>query len=78
MNSCIIITVWLCGFLGTNIIAHCYYTTLPYHILLSIARYGGIYQHAHTAGPCGSSCSSHLLMHMFAAIILYTVPCFKN
>ncbi len=41
--------------IGTSIITHCYYTTLPYHILekgflLSRARYAGIYRHA--AGPC--------------------------
>ncbi len=29
--------------IGTSIIAYCYYTTLPYHILLSVARYAGIY-----------------------------------
>ncbi len=28
--------------MGTSIIVHCYYTTLPYHILLSIARYAGV------------------------------------
>ncbi len=38
--------------ISTSIIAHCYYTTLLYHILelLSIARYAGIYRHA--ADPC--------------------------
>ncbi len=35
--------------IGTSIIAHCYYT-FPI-ILLSIARYAGIYGHA--ASPCG-------------------------
>lgn len=36
---------------GTNIVAHCYYTIVPYLILLiSIARYPGIYWHA--SGPC--------------------------
>ncbi len=39
-------------FIGISIQAHGYYTTLPYHVLLSIARYAGIYRHA--AGPCGS------------------------
>ncbi len=40
--------------IATSIIAHCYYTTLSYHILLlSIVRYSGIYRHA--AGPCGKA-----------------------
>ncbi len=39
------------SFIGTSIVAHCCYTTLPYHILLSIARYAEIYRHA--TGPCG-------------------------
>ncbi len=44
--------LWYSYVIGTSIIAHCYYTTLPYHILLlSITRYAGIYRHA--AGPCG-------------------------
>ncbi len=38
--------------IGTSIVAHCYYTTLPYYIFLSIARYAGIYWHA---GLCGMS-----------------------
>ncbi len=54
LGSLLTITIWFafwlqCWTIGTSIIAHCYYTTLPYH--LSIARYAGIYRHA--AGPCG-------------------------
>ncbi len=29
--------------IGTSIVAHCYYATLLYHILLSRARYAGVY-----------------------------------
>ncbi len=48
--------------IGTSItIVLCYYTTLPYHILLSIARYAGVYRH--DGGPCGEGCRAdqHLI-----------------
>ncbi len=49
-NSCI---NFICTAIGSRIIAHCYYTTLSYHIILSIATYAGIYRHV--SGPCGTT-----------------------
>ncbi len=62
-------------FIGTSIQAHGYYTTLPYHILLSIARYAGIYRHA--AGPCGSDIGTSIQASNLMAITLLLLIMFS-